>query len=81
MSMPQSQDHDLLIELRTEMRGVREDIKDIKDGTADKLLDHETRIRTLEKQNDRWFGKQSVVATLVASAVALISALISAGKV
>jgi len=35
-------DHDLLIELRTEMQNVRNDIKELKDGTA-------TRIQALEK--------------------------------
>lgn len=35
--MPQSNDHDLLIELRTEMRGIRADIKDIKEGTTARL--------------------------------------------
>jgi hypothetical protein len=35
-------DHDLLIELRTEMQNVRNDIKELKDGTA-------TRIQSLEK--------------------------------
>ena len=34
-------DHDLLIELRTEMQNVRKDIKDLNDGTA-------SRIKTLE---------------------------------
>jgi signal-transduction protein with cAMP-binding, CBS, and nucleotidyltransferase domain len=40
--MPEVNDHDLLIELRTEMQNVRADIKDLKDGTA-------FRISTLEK--------------------------------
>jgi hypothetical protein len=43
-------DHDLLIELRTEMRGMRIDIKNIADGTSLKMADHETRIRTLEAE-------------------------------
>ncbi len=38
-------DHDLLIELRTEMRGMRIDIKDLKDGTS-------TQITTLFKKVD-----------------------------
>jgi hypothetical protein len=58
----QNTDHDLLIELRTEMQGVRSDIKEIKDGTAARLSaleadrvtqkefqDHEDRIRFIEK--------------------------------
>ena len=42
-------DHDLLIELRTEMRGVREDIQELNSGTAAKLTDLETRMRFVEK--------------------------------
>lgn len=58
----QNTDHDLLIELRTEMRGVRDDIQKLTDGTAQRLNtlendhvsrkeyeDHETRIRFIEK--------------------------------
>lgn len=45
----QNSDHDLLIELRTEMQGVRRDIKELTDGTAGKLADHELRIRFIEK--------------------------------
>lgn len=55
------EERDLLIELRTEMKAVRDDIKELKDGTATRLSileadrvtqkdlhDHETRIRRLE---------------------------------
>ena len=58
-------DHDVLIELRTEMRGMRGDIKDLKDATADKTTDHEMRLRTLESQ--RW---------MIAGGVTVISAII-----
>lgn len=57
-----NQDHDLLIELRTEMRGVRADIKTLTEGTAKRLSDlennhvsrteyedHEKRMRFLER--------------------------------
>jgi hypothetical protein len=40
--MVKATDHDLLIELRTEMQNVRNDIKELKDGTA-------MRIQALEK--------------------------------
>ena len=32
-------DHDLLVELRTEMRAVRNDLKDIKEGTSKDIAD------------------------------------------
>lgn len=41
-------DHDLLITLHSEVKGVRTDIKDLKDGTAKTIADHETRIRRVE---------------------------------
>jgi len=36
-------DHDLLIELRTEMRGVRQDVKDLRDNTAKRVDDLENQ--------------------------------------
>lgn len=58
-------DHDLLIELRTEMRGLRTDIKELKEATTDRSEDHETRIRALEQQ--RWlFAGGITVAALIA---------------
>ncbi len=44
----QQSDHDLLITLHSEVRGLRKDIKDLTDGSATKLDDHEGRIRRLE---------------------------------
>lgn len=41
-------DHDLLITLHSEVKGIRADIKELKDGTAGRLDDHEVRIRRLE---------------------------------
>jgi len=37
-----NRDHDLLIELRTEMQNVRKDIKELNDGTAGKIKSLET---------------------------------------
>lgn len=42
-------DHDLLVELKTEMRGLRDDFRDMKDGVKENVSDHEDRIRSLEK--------------------------------
>ena len=41
-------DHDLLVTMHEQMKGIKNDIKDMKDGTATKLSDHEIRIRRLE---------------------------------
>jgi hypothetical protein len=37
-----SQDHDLLIELRTEVQNIRNDIKELKDGVAQRISSLET---------------------------------------
>lgn len=49
-------DHDLLIELRTEMKGLRADVRDLKDGTSVTLNDHENRLRHVESQGNRIIG-------------------------
>lgn len=42
-------DHDLLIDLRAQVRELRDDIKRMNDGGNRVIADHETRIRLLEK--------------------------------
>lgn len=42
-------DHDLLIDLRAEVRGIRSDIKTINDDSGAKLSDHELRLRLIER--------------------------------
>jgi hypothetical protein len=72
-------DHDLLVELRTEMRGVREDIKGLSEGTSEKISDHETRLRALEKDGNRWFGKQSIIGALAAGAISIVVTYFASG--
>lgn len=43
-----SEDHDLLITLHEQVKFVRDDIRDLKDGISTKLQDHELRLRRLE---------------------------------
>ena len=61
-------DHDLLIELKTRMEAIRDDIKDLKDGTTVKIADHENRIFSLETSKT----KQQ---TLTSIAIGLLSVL------
>lgn len=42
-------DHDLLVSLTTEMRLLREDIREMKDGNRVTLQDHENRLRFIER--------------------------------
>ena len=46
-------DHDLLVTLNTEMKGLKVDIKNLRDEQVVKVSDHETRINTLETSNIR----------------------------
>jgi len=73
-------DHDLLIELRVVSSEIRKDIKDLKDGTHDMLTDHELRLRVLEKDSNRWVGRQSTIGGAIGVAAAFIAAFISTGK-
>lgn len=41
-------DHDLLVTMHEQIKGIKNDIKDLKDGTSMKLADHEARLRRLE---------------------------------
>jgi len=57
-------DHDLLVELRTEFRAMREDIKGLKKSNDDISGDHETRIRALERQQWTIGGAASAVGII-----------------
>ena len=41
-------DHDLLVTMHEQIKGIKADIRDLKDGTSTKLSDHELRLRRLE---------------------------------
>jgi len=41
-------DHDLLITMHEQIKNLRQDIKELKDGHNEKLADHEVRLRRLE---------------------------------
>lgn len=41
-------DHDLLVAMSEQIKQVRVDIQDLKDGTSTKIADHELRLRRLE---------------------------------
>lgn len=43
-------DHDLIITIHEQIKNVRSDIKEMKDGTALQLADHENRLRRLEEK-------------------------------
>lgn len=74
----QQLDHDLLIELRTEMRAIREDIKNMRDDISGSVSDHETRIRDLEKLTDDYKTvKKIVYGAVTLILIAFLGAVIS----
>lgn len=69
-------DHDILIELRTEMKGMRGDLKDMKNGTEKMLSDHEGRLRSLEKSADILTGKIVIISAFAGIIIVIIAAWI-----
>ena len=65
-----SEDHDLLIELRTKMDAIKVDIQLLNDGTGKKISDHEIRLNALEKS-------KTVQNTMMAIGIGLITLLAS----
>lgn len=57
-------DRDLLVTMHEQIKGIKSDIKDLKDGTSAKLNDHENRIRSIEQ-----FKWQLIGGLLVLQAV------------
>jgi hypothetical protein len=60
----QNSDHDLLVTLHEQVKQIRTDIKDLKDGTSATIQDHETRLRFLEKYQARIVGALGVINVL-----------------
>lgn len=58
-------DHDLLVTMHEQIKGIKSDIRDLKDGTSAKLNDHETRIRRLENWGALAIGGAYVIQFLL----------------
>jgi len=72
--MPQAQsDHDILIRLDENVRILHEKVGKLTD-------DHEDRIRKLERETNRWIGRQSTIGGAIGVGAAFIAAFISGGK-
>ena len=59
---PKLNDHDLLIQLHVEVKGIRSDIKEMKNTISDSKDDHEKRIRVLENWRFWMLGGLGVVS-------------------
>lgn len=67
-----SKDHDLLVTLNTEMQGLKEDIRNLRDEQVEKVSDHEARINKLESSNIREVVALSVGALWLAALTAMV---------
>ena len=68
MEQQKQTDHDLLIELKSEVRALRDELKKVTDSYSKLVEDHETRIRSLEKQVDDY----AIIKKLVYGAVGVV---------
>lgn len=65
-------DHDALITLIAEVRQIREDIKDLKDGTSDRISDHEKRIQNIERTTTRRNVQMTIYISIGATLAGLM---------
>jgi hypothetical protein len=83
-------DHDLLIELRTEMRGMRADVIEIKTNTVSRIAnleadhisktDYDTLTKDVGKLKLSFAGIAAVGTVIIVVLIPIVSAYISAGK-
>lgn len=58
-------DHDLLIVLHEQVKGLRGDIQNLSDGSTKQLGDHETRLRSIEQKIWVWSGAAGIIGAIV----------------
>lgn len=76
-SVRTSDDHDLLIRIDSQVKDLKEDIKDLKDGTSIKIADHEKRIGCLELWQSTTTGKSQGIKNFWGLIIGGIMALIA----
>ena len=69
MSEVQS-DHDLLLELKGDVKTLVKDVAEIKNDTKTTIDDHEKRIKSLEISRAQGNGAERVITTLISLAAA-----------
>lgn len=60
-------DHDLLVEIRQDVKYIREMVSD-----------HERRIRVIEQQHNRWLGRDGAIVMMISAAVSAFVAVFAA---
>lgn len=74
-------DHDMLVAFRaetmSELKNIRTDLTSLNDGMGTKLADHETRLRSLEKESeDHALVKKVVYGAVAFILLAVLSAIV-----
>jgi len=65
-------DHDLLIELRTDMKYILKVMDEEMQKGNQVHEDYEKRIRALETKNNRWVGKESLIGSIAGVAAGFL---------
>lgn len=65
-------DHDILIRLDERVGAMHQKVDKLTD-------DHENRIRHLERETNRWLGKQSILGGMIGIFATIVAILIHAG--
>jgi hypothetical protein len=65
-------DHDLLIALHEQVKGIREDIRELKDGMAARMTNVEKRVDKLEKSSGAYLTMTVIYASIGAAMIGLI---------
>ena len=65
-------DHDILIEIKTKLEGLKADVQDLKDGTSRQITDHEQRLNMLETSKTR----QTTLLTIGTGILTLLVSLL-----
>ncbi len=73
----QQSDRDLLVELRTEMRALKIDIRDMKDGSKSDIAKLQDKVESLERFQSNITGKYVVWAILGAVLISTIASIIT----
>ena len=68
----QQLDHDLLVRLDQKVTDLKTDVKEIKDGTAAAIADHEIRLKKLENQHSRYSLTLSIYTGIGSTMIGLI---------
>lgn len=66
-------DHDLLIELKTKMEGIKDDIRALTDGVSKQINDHEVRLNNLETERTKTTVMLSIGVGILTLLVSLLT--------